>query len=60
MEPTNVINKAFEMAKAAALHGGKPTSVKVKVKFDKAKKTVLRKKAAQFGAKTDSSGVTRV
>jgi hypothetical protein len=59
MDPTTVIKKAFDMASDAATQGGKPTSVKVKVKFDNKKKLgAIRKKAKTFGL-ADKNGVTR-
>jgi hypothetical protein len=58
-EPASVIGNAFEMAKAVALKGGKPSAVKVKVKFDNKKKMgAIRKKARTFGL-ADKNGVTR-
>lgn len=54
----NSINRAFDMAKAVALQGGKPSAVKVKVKFEHKKMGAVRKKAKQFGL-ADKNGVTR-
>lgn len=52
------VNQAFDMAKAVALQGGKPSAVKVKVKFEHKKMNAVRKKAKQFGL-ADKNGVTR-
>lgn len=61
MEPNNAIKQAFDMATAAAKGAGKPSAIKVKIKYDHgAKGKALRKKAAQYGAKTDATGTTRV
>jgi hypothetical protein len=61
MEPNNAIKQAFGLAAAATKGAGKPSAIKVKIKYDNGKQgKVLRKKAAQFGAKTDSTGTTRV
>ena len=57
MEPSSAVGKAFDMAKAVALKGGKPSTVKVKVKFDK-KVDAVKKKAKQFGL-GDKNGVTK-
>lgn len=58
MQPKQSVNQAFDMAKAAVAKGGKPSAVKVKVKFENKKMGAVRKKAKQFGL-SDKNGVTK-
>jgi hypothetical protein len=61
MDPNNAIKQAFNLATAATKGAGKPSAIKVKIKYDRgAQGKALKKKAVQYGAKTDSNGTTRV
>lgn len=54
----DVVAKAFDTAKAAIAKGGKPATVKLKVKFDRPKMNAVRKRANKM-TMADKNGVTR-
>lgn len=60
MQPQSVVSNAMDLAKAAIAQGGKPSAVKVKVKFDNAKKVkTIKKRASQSAYHIADKGVTR-
>jgi hypothetical protein len=61
MEPNTAIGHAIKLASQAISKGGKPASIKLKVKFDSAKKVgAIKKRASRPSQRlSDKEGVTR-
>lgn len=60
MQPQTIINNAMQLAHSAIAKGGKPSAVKLKVKFDAGKKTnAVKRRARSIGNLSDNKGVTR-